>query len=145
MGTMEKTSKRNQESTMKKLTLFSLAISAAAVVLSPLALADNRNIDSPDSIEKEYQKVMQQEKDAKGMVDHDNPDYSATRKSIDNPDRIKEEYKEDMKRRGEAKKNAMPSEDSNPNYSGERKNIDKPEHIQKEYEKLQRNTNKPQE
>lgn len=130
---------------MKKLALFSLIVSAAAVVVSPLALADNKNIDSYESIEKEYQKAMEQKSQARERVDHDNVDYSSERRNLDNPDRIKKEYQYDTKRREDAKRNAVPSEDSNPNYSEDRKNIDSQGNIRKEYERMKRGDNKPQE
>ncbi|ASK36032.1 hypothetical protein CEK62_17395 [Alcanivorax sp. N3-2A] len=130
---------------MKRSTLLTLVVSAAAVVASPLAYSDNENIDSQEHIQKEYQKIQEQQKNAKENVDHENPNYSGERGNIDSPEHIKKEYKKDMERREEAKKNAMPSEDSNPNYSEDRRNIDDPDQIRKEYNKIQKGEGKPQE
>lgn len=130
---------------MKRSMLFTLVVSAAAVVASPLAYSDNESIDSQEHIQKEYQKIQEQQKDAKGRVDHDNPNYSGTRENIDNPDRIKKEYMQSRERREEAKKNAMPSDDSNPNYSEGRRKIDDPDQIRKQYDKIQKRDDQPRE
>lgn len=56
---------------------------------------ERKNIDNPDRVNKQYDKAMQQKRDAEGKADSmkkDGGDYLEKRKNMDNPENIQKEY-----------------------------------------------------
>ena len=56
---------------------------------------ERKNIDDPDRVNKQYEKAVQQKRDAEGKVDSmkkDGGDYLEKRKNMDDPANVQKEY-----------------------------------------------------
>lgn len=128
---------------MKKTLLVSAILSVSGALMAPAALAQNTNIDRQEHISKEYQKAMENERQAEEMNKAGDPEYRQERKNIDSQQNISEEYRKAMENEREAaerKGSGMQNEARQ--HLEERKNIDSQENISEEYRKAMENEKK---